>query len=174
MSYLAKRYARALMETGCPESQLKEAAASVLDQPLIWDALLCPIIHLSEKDAVLKTLPSFADVPLLLRFFHVLIENGRIALLPDITEEFHQMSLLQNKAAQCHVTCCQIPDEALQQRLRQALCRLHNKLDVQFVFHIDPTLLGGFILQIDGQTYDQSIRGRLLGLSRHLNEVNAI
>lgn len=174
MSYLAKRYASALLETGCPEAQLTAAASCILDQPLLWDALRCPVIHLSEKNAVLQALPPFADAPVLLRFLHLLLENGRITLLPDIVEEFHQMSLLQKQAAECLVTCCQIPDDALQQRLRQALCRLHNKSEVQLVFHIDPTLLGGFILQLDGLTYDQSIRGRLLGLSRHLNEVNAI
>jgi F0F1-type ATP synthase delta subunit len=40
-------------------------------------------------------------------------------------------------------------------------------------FVIDPSLIGGFILTIEGVSYDRSVRGRLQGLSRYLEEVSA-
>jgi F-type H+-transporting ATPase subunit delta len=71
------------------------------------------------------------------------------------------------------MTCVHIPSEEQQDKIKQMLCRLHHKSEVILIFHIDPALLGGFTLQIEGVTYDRSVRGRLIGLSRYLEEVNA-
>lgn len=39
-----------------------------------------------------------------------------------------------------------------------------------FEIRIDPSLLGGFTLELEGVTYDKSVRGALAGLSRQLEE----
>ena len=55
-------------------------------------------------------------------------------------------------------------------KLRRALCRLHRKKDIQFDLRVDPELLGGFTLDIEGVTYDKSVRGALRRLGRQLEE----
>ena len=35
---------------------------------------------------------------------------------------------------------------------------------------MDPSLLGGFTLELEGVTYDKSVRGALAGLTRQLEE----
>ena len=55
-------------------------------------------------------------------------------------------------------------------KLRRALCRLHRKKDIQFDLRVDPELLGGFTLGIEGVTYDKSVRGALRRLEQQLKE----
>lgn len=174
MSYLARRYAQALYEVGCEHDSFFQAAESILESSDLWDALKSPVISRAEKEAVLNALPTISGSSTLLNFFVLLVESRRIELLPDIAQEFRFLTLQETKVSECIVTCVNIPSEAQQERLKKALCKLHNKPEVRLVFSIDPELLGGFILTLDGTTYDQSIRGRLRGLSRYLEEVNAI
>ena len=105
-----------------------------------------------------------------MRFYRLLAEKGRMTLLPDILEAFHDKALAQRGAVRCRLTCVRVPDEAEQEKLKQALCRLHHKADVVFEIRIDPSLLGGFTLELEGVTYDKSVRGALAGLSRQLEE----
>lgn len=174
MSYLAHRYAQALYEVGCAEDILFHATAFILENEPLWDSLNSPIISNTEKKAVLLALPAISDAPVLLNFFTLLIESRRIPLLPEIVQEYRALSLQAKQVAECTVLCVSIPSESQQERLKRHLCKLHNKPEVRLVFSIDPEIIGGFILNLDGITYDQSIRGRLRGLSRYLEEVNAI
>lgn len=174
MSYLARRYAQALYEVGCEHDSFFQCAECVLESSALWDALKSPIISRAEKEAVLKALPVISGTPALLNFFTLLIESRRISLLPEIVQEYHQLTLQASQVAECNVTCVRIPSEAQQERLKNVLCNLHSKPEVRLIFSIDPEIIGGFILNLDGTTYDQSIRGRLRGLSRYLEEVNAI
>ena len=54
--------------------------------------------------------------------------------------------------------------------MAKALCRLHQKQEIQFKFVIEPELLGGFLLELDGITYDKSVRGVLRGLAGQMKE----
>ena len=36
--------------------------------------------------------------------------------------------------------------------------------------HVDPALLGGFTLTLEGVTYDKSVRGALEGIRRRMEE----
>ena len=56
------------------------------------------------------------------------------------------------------------------EQIRKALCRLHHRADVQFEIRTDPSLVGGFILELEGIRYDKSVRGAMAGLSRYLEE----
>ena len=70
------------------------------------------------------------------------------------------------------MTCVRVPDAGRREQIKAALCRLHHKSEVRLIIKTDPGLLGGFILNIEGVTYDRSIRGGLRDLARHLEEVN--
>ena len=51
-----------------------------------------------------------------------------------------------------------------------ALCRLHRLKRVELEEQVDPALLGGFRLELQGVTYDKSVRGGLTALARTLGE----
>ena len=171
MKELARRYAEALYGQYTDEIQLKAAADALVAVPALWEALISPAVRPEEKERLLSRIAD-GDPPALVCFLKLLAEKGRMTLLPDIVREFSELALNNNNAAACVLTCVREPDEKTLERLKVFLCKAHNKSEVRLNVCIDPSVIGGFILNIEGVTYDQSVRGRLRRLSRHLEEVN--
>ena len=170
MNELARRYAQALFEVSPDEETLKTTAQAMMADAPLWEALCSPAVQAWEKERVLNRLPILDGHGLLTGFYRLLAQKGRMALLPDILEAFHDKALAQRGAVRCRLTCVRVPDAGEQEKMKQALCRLHHKSDVVFDIHIDPALLGGFTLELEGVTYDKSVRGALAGLTRQLEE----
>lgn len=168
MTELARRYAKALYACA-PDAALEQVSPQLMSQPLLWQALISPAISAAEKKRVLRRLPDLSDGPLL-RFYTLLADNDRMAMLPQIVQAFEQCKLQAQGVGQCVMRCAQRPDPAELEKLRQALCRLHGKRDLRFEIQTDPALLGGFTLELDGVRYDKSIRGALEQMRRQLEE----
>ena len=71
---------------------------------------------------------------------------------------------------ECRVTCARQPDEATQEAIRQAVCKLRGARNAVLEIRIDPAILGGFVLDVDGVTYDRSVKGRLDRLARGMQD----
>ena len=170
MNELARRYAEALYGLCPDEEALRTTAQAMMADAALWESLRSPAVQAWEKARILARLPVLGGNDLLLHFYQLLASKGRMVLLPDILEAFHDKALAQRGAACCRLTCVRAPGEKELEKLRQALCHLHHKQDVVFDVHIDPSLLGGFTLEIEGVTYDKSVRGALAGLTRQLEE----
>ena len=170
MNELARRYAEALYDLSPDEEALRTAAQAMMADAALWESLRSPAVQAWEKERILARLPVLSGRGVLLRFYQLLASKGRMALLPDILEAFHDKALAQRGAARCRLTCVRVPGKEEQEKLRQALCRLHHKQDMVFDVRIDPSLLGGFTLEIQGVTYDKSVRGALAGLTRQLEK----
>lgn len=170
MNELARRYAQALYDLSPDEESLRTTAQAMMADAALWESLRSPAVQAWEKERILTRLPDLKGHDLLVHFYQLLAAKGRMALLPDILEAFHNEALAQRGAARCRLTCVRVPGEEEQAKLRQALCRLHHKQDIIFDVRIDPSLLGGFTLEIEGVRYDKSVRGTLAGLARQLEE----
>jgi F-type H+-transporting ATPase subunit delta len=170
MSLVASRYAGALFETGCPEAVLKDTAALFLENEPLFQAMTSPAVRLEEKQAVLHRLP-FASCPAaLMNFYNLLAKKGAFVLLPDILREYHLLVLKKANQTQCVMRCAQMPAEETVVKLAKALCKVHKRDGVEMQVVVDPSLLGGFILEIDGITYNKSVSGQLHRLARSLQE----
>lgn len=172
MNELARRYAEALYSLFKDEGRLQEVLNGLEVYPALWDALISPAVHAAEKQSVLSRLPELRDEPVLLRFLMTLTKRGRIAILPCIVNEYHRLCLSAQNIAECTMTCVRPPDDESCARIKALLCQLHQKSEVRLMIRIDPAVLGGFTLELEGMTYDQSVRGRLNQLARNLEEVS--
>ena len=149
MSELARRYAQALYEVTPDEAGLRETAEALMGQSQLWAALCAPTVRAEEKKRLLARLPELERHGTLLRFYRLLAEKN---------------------TARCVLTCVRAPENEELEQIRKALCRLHHRADVQFEIRTDPSLVGGFILELEGIRYDKSVRGAMAGLSRYLEE----
>lgn len=174
MNHVARRYAQALFDCQIPEDTLCSIADEIMGIPALWDALNNPSFRTEEKLSVVKSLPLLAKEDKIRHFFCLLLESKRLPILRDILAEFHEVNLVAISATECHMTCLTIPQKEQQDKICAMLCKIHHKENVRLIFHIDPAILGGFILEIDGITYDRSVRGSIKDLSRYLKEVNTI
>lgn len=170
MIELARRYAAAYFELDRNEQRFVDTARTVMGLTSLYEVLTSPVIDRSEKVRVLKRLPFLNDTPLLLHFYEQLVRKGRVTLLPNIVTAYQELALEAENTAVCVMRCVHAPDSARQEAIKTALCKLHHRDKVLLAIRLEPELLGGFVLEIDGVTYDRSIRGRLREMAALLEE----
>ena len=67
-------------------------------------------------------------------------------------------------------TCARDPGDDTLGPLARFLCKQHGYQSLTFDIVVDPEVLGGFVLEIDGITYDKSVRGQLHALAQRLQK----
>ena len=83
MSELARRYAEALYDLSPDEEPLRATAQAMMADEALWEALRSPAVQAWEKTRILDRLPVLDGRGLLLNFYRLLAEKGRMALLPE-------------------------------------------------------------------------------------------
>jgi F-type H+-transporting ATPase subunit delta len=100
-------------------------------------------------------------------FLIVLAENGRLALLPNISEIFELLKAEYEKTINVEVTSAYEVSSEETEKLSDAL---HKKLqrEVNLTTHVDESLLGGVVIKAEDSVIDGSVRGKLRKLSQAL------
>ena len=170
MSNIAQEYAAALRTAGGSLEQLTESAAELTAHEALWEALCIPAVEAHEKTAVLARLPEFPRGDTLRAFYVLLAKNGRFALLPDIVVAYQQLERREQGEGLCVLRCARDPGDDTLGPLARFLCKQHGYQSLTFDIVVDPEVLGGFVLEIDGITYDKSVRGQLHALAQRLQK----
>ena len=171
MTELIQRYAAALYDLAQTDNMgLTGAAQELLEQEQLWKVLTSSAVRVEEKKELIRSAAPLAGLEPLQAFLCLLAEEGHLDLFPDILEEVHQLELAADGGAVCVMTCAHKPDQAALDDVRRAVCRLRNLDRVVLQVKIDPELLGGFVLEVQGVTYDRSVKGRLERLAQGLEK----
>ncbi|MFR3664601.1 F0F1 ATP synthase subunit alpha [Flintibacter sp.] len=171
MTELIQRYAAALYDLAQTDNMgLTGAAQELLEQEQLWKVLTSSAVRVEEKKELIRSAAPLAGLEPLQAFLCLLAEEGHLDLFPDILEEVHQLELAADGGAVCVMTCAHKPDQAALDGVRRAVCRLRNLDRVVLQVKIDPELLGGFVLEVQGVTYDRSVKGRLERLAKGLEK----
>ena len=102
--------------------------------------------------------------------FKLLAEKGRMELLPEIVDAYRRLELRENKEGLCTLRCARELDDAQLGELARLLCRRHGYQAMTMEIVIDPSVLGGFVAELDGVTYDKSVGGHLYALAQSLQK----
>jgi len=162
-----REYAEALFqlaaENNCIEnysnalSSVRLAVEENPDYPVFLDS---PSIPLSERLAAIDAAFSASMPEYVVSFLKLLVENGRIQELLSCIDEFENL----RRFAQNTVTAIVYSVVELTDQQKEKLC---NKLSattgksVTAKFSVDPSLIGGIKIEIDGKTLDGSIENHL-------------
>lgn len=104
------------------------------------------------------------------RFVHVLARNRRLALLPEISENFEALRAEQERILDAEVISAFPLDATEEAALRRALETRYART-VQLTARVDQDLIGGAIVRAGDTVIDGSIRGKLDKLSEALRRV---
>ena len=166
--------------TGCAaalyslEEESGPALGELLDKLLgdqsLWQALVSPAVPAGEREELLRSAPVLAGREELTAFLLMLARENKLEELPDVVRELKRLELAGQGGAVCVMTCARQPDEATLDAVRRGVCKLRNLDRVVLKVQLDPAVLGGFILEVQGVTYDRSVRGRLERLAQGLQE----
>lgn len=101
-------------------------------------------------------------------FLHILAENKRLALLPEISAQFQALKAQQEKAVDVQVVSAFALDSQTEATLVTALAaNLQRQVKVNTV--VDPSLIGGVVVRTGDVVIDNSVRGRLDKLAATMN-----
>lgn len=172
MDYV-KEYASAFFELVLEKGQVDEAYETfkvivneVKEHPSFVKLLSHPHLPKEEKKAIIDRV--FGSVLTTLKhFLYVLIDRNRFDAIEEIFVAFEQL-YHQYKAVLEVVAFTKDPlTEELKEKLNQLLAQKYGK-KVHLINRIDPSLLGGIRLLVDGVEIDFSLSSQLSRLKQQI------
>lgn len=171
-----KEYAVAMFALGVESDicgELNEGLAlmhEVFEQtPEMYAYLDSPGIPLSERLGTIhaafdESVPEYAVSMLCL-----ICEHGDIEVFPDIASEYEKLYKASLQVSRAYITSAVELTEDEKERLRKQLAKKANR-KIEMYFEINPKLLGGLIVEMDGTIIDGSLRRRLKNLKEVMDE----
>lgn len=162
-----KEYAEALFMLIAEEEKLEEYTKAletvknlIQENPEYTEFLASPAISLSERlqaidEAFGESMPEY-----IVSFLKILCENGRIRSLIGCIDEFGKLIMaVSNRTEASVVSAVPLSDEQ-----KKAVCSKLEKITgkiIDPVYTVDESLIGGIKIEVEGKTFDGSIRHRL-------------
>ncbi len=160
-------YGRAILhlaeEQGQSESLLEELAGLVayLDgNPEFERFLASPLVDEEERGASLERIFRGHASDLLLDSLLVINRKGRLGLLQAIAEGYRLEYRELHGLVDVRVRTAVPLSEPLRARLREALTHFTGKQPF-LIERVDPALIAGLVVEVDGQKLDTSVASRL-------------
>ncbi|MGA7296076.1 MAG: F0F1 ATP synthase subunit delta [Rhodanobacteraceae bacterium] len=101
------------------------------------------------------------------RYLGVMAENRRLSLLPEVASHFESLRRAAEHTVMVRLRCAEAPQPEQTEKLKDALkAKLDSKINLEI--EVEPEMLGGAIIDIDGEVIDGSVRARLQQLQTAL------
>ena len=164
---LARRYTKALFqlarEAGQEEAigrQVEEFFAAYSGSDL-QTVLVNPAFDVASRKRVLIQVGNTQQLSVLtIHFLSLLLERDRLGHLPGIVSCYRRLLNEAKGRVDAKVVSAAALDSALAERVRGQLRGMSGK-DVVMKQEVDPSLLGGMMVELAGKVYDGSIRTQL-------------
>ena len=164
---LARRYAKALFALAQERkmvdkirNELHRFVAALEEKTEFADFFRSPENSRAAKRAAVEKIFSDRFSGLFFNFLLLLIHKGRHNAVPDIVRAFDDLYDRHYRRIRALAITAVPMDTTLADDLREKLSRSLNK-KIELENKVDPALLGGIVLNVDGQVLDGSIRQHL-------------
>lgn len=162
----AGNYAAALLQLAKVEESLDtvdqelKLVSQTLSSHLKLKEALSSQISAEKKQALINEIFQGRLSKIILAFLSLLLTAGKINLLPEIAAAYTDLlQAVENKVIAEVITAVPVSSELLS-KLETKLVELTGKR-VSLRHKIDPTILGGLVVRVDGKLIDASIKGQL-------------
>lgn len=165
---VAARYARALLDVArreadprAIENELASFVALLDGHATLKQVLTNPAIPVPKKAALVKELVNRGKVSHMVgKLLVLLAERGRLALLPDLLDEYRRRLLdFLNVVRAEVVTAVPLPGDRVE-ALERALAEMTGRT-VAMTSRVDPGIIGGVVTRIGSVVYDGSVKRQL-------------
>lgn len=175
---LLRRYCGALLDAAEEarqvekvEQALERIAGAASAEPRFTALLGSPRLSAQQKVELIEAAVGGGAPALVKNFARLLVEHGRISLVPEAAKEFHRLAAERSGTTTVGVQSFEaLPPESIES-LR---ARLSSLLESQVALEIEtsPALLGGVRLRIGDRVVDGSLSGRLEEIRKRMIEGN--
>jgi F-type H+-transporting ATPase subunit delta len=169
---LARRYAKALFELALERKMLDTVRKDIMSfsellekNPSLKHVFFGQDVDQKQKAlAIEKTIQDKVS-NVFFNFLLVLFKKSRSGIFPQIVTEF-QMFVDRHHRKINAITTTAVPvDDKLRKELKTLLDKVFDA-DVQLTNEVDPAVLGGIVVSVDGQIIDASLSNQLLRLKK--------
>jgi F-type H+-transporting ATPase subunit delta len=172
-SKISVRYSRALFQ-----SALEKKILDKVNQDMIFileickiaetkEFLLSPIIVPSKKTSIFHKMLDGNVENITLSMIDLMVKNGRESYLPALARNFIHETLMYKGITQSVLTTAVKVNAKVKNQMTVLISEVY-KTKVELVEKIDPEIIGGFILRIDDNYIDASIRNKLRKIKKEL------
>ena len=173
MNSIASRYAKALLQLAVEKAVLARIHKDMLcfaqvcaTNTSLLSMLKSPVIKHDKKLAVLRSIFQNEVHSLMLSFFAMVTQKHREALLPAMSQSFLAQYDQHRGVQKAQVTTTFPLPDGLTRQLQEIVQKLIPCEQVLLDQYIDPTLIGGYVLQVKDKRLDQSLRKKLRTLKK--------
>lgn len=130
-----------------------------------------PVIRNDAKREIIEKTINSEVSDEMSKFLMVLLDRNRISYLDVIAERYLELvyELANIKIVEIN-SANELSDEQ-QQNLILKLKEMTKAKEIKLVLKINPNLLGGFLIKVNSQVIDLTIKGQLTELAKHLDSV---
>lgn len=170
---LGKRYARALFglakEANALDVTAEELKRATLtfDDPALRAIVQSPAVPATARLAVAKkVVEALAVSKTIGNLVALLAERDRLALLPDVSRWFQDLVDKQLGRARVVIRSAAALSAGEEREIVELARKITGRERVIASTEVDPTLLGGVVLDVEGTVYDGSLKSQLSRLAK--------
>jgi F-type H+-transporting ATPase subunit delta len=170
-SRAASRYVKSLLGLAIEKNVLDEVHqdmllfSRVVDENRSFGLMLKnPIIRHDKKRDILEQLFKGKVNPITMAIFDILTRKNREPLLPTIAREFHNSYNLYKGIGKATVITAVPLDNHLRNELLGMVKKISERTEVELIEKVDPSLIGGFVLNVGDRQIDSSLKSKLKAL----------
>lgn len=167
-------YAKALFEiakdkkmTSEVKTDMMSILTSVQGSVELKDLISNPTVAKADKTRILTSIFGSKVKSETLGLLSLMIQKGRIGQLASVCESFIDMANKESNTVAVKITTAtQISDDMQHQIAAKVL--KDSKFEIEAI--IDPTIIGGYVLEFDNKMVDQSISGKIAAFKNQLSK----
>ena len=165
---IPQRYAKALyklaVERGNAEKvylEMKTVAESFADNPDLQKVLSNPFVNREDKEKLLLTAAGDMVEDDYRSFVKLILDRKRAEYARLMALAYCDIYRKENKIAQVRIITASRLDDTMMQKLRDIVTKAYPGMTLEFSYDIDPDLIGGFVIDVDGQRLNASISNEI-------------
>jgi F-type H+-transporting ATPase subunit delta len=172
-SKISVRYSRALFQLAVEKNTLDKVnqdmifISEICRLPETKDLLLSPIIVPSRKSDILHKMFHGNVENITLSLLDLAVKNGRESYIPAIARVFIHETLMYKGITKSMLTTSVKVDQKVKKEITDMISDVFNT-KVELEETIDTEIIGGFILRVDDNYIDASIRNKLRKIKKEL------
>ncbi|MBK7408505.1 MAG: ATP synthase F1 subunit delta [Saprospirales bacterium] len=165
---IASRYAKSLLDLAIERQEVErvredlDTFASALKNREFYLMIKSPIVKADKKRKIFQLLFESKFDKLTMAFLNILLTKGREMYLPEVAKEFTAQYRAYKHISSVCITTAEPISEAVVETIRKKLLDqgiLEGHLEMET--KVDPSLVGGMVLEFGDKLYDASASRKL-------------
>jgi F-type H+-transporting ATPase subunit delta len=172
-SKISVRYSRAIFQSAVGKKILDKVyqdmifISEICKAPETLEFLQSPVISPSKKQAIFHKMFEGNVEKITISLIDLTVKNGRESFIPAIARNFIHETKKYRGITESVLTTAVKVDDNVRKQITDLISGIF-KTTVELKETVDPEIIGGFILQIDDNYIDASIKNKLRKIKKEL------